>query len=84
MEAIKMKMASATEIKNHFGQYLETSISEPVVVERTGRAVAVILSIRDYERLSTLEDQYWAQRAAQSEKRGYLGTKATMQFLRSK
>ena len=79
-----MKMASATDIKNHFGQYLERSVLEPVIIGKTGRPVAVILSIRDYERLSTLEDQYWAQRAAQSEKRGYLGTKATMQFLRSK
>ena len=51
-----MKTATATDIKNHFGRYLETSISEPVMVEKTGRPVAVILSINDYERLAALED----------------------------
>ena len=79
-----MKTAAATDIKNHFGQYLETSISEPVMVEKTGRPVAVILSIHDYERLAALEDKYWAQRAEAAEKKGYLGPKASLQFLKSK
>jgi len=79
-----MQIATATKVKNHFGQYLETSISEPVIIQKTGRAVAVILSFRDYERLATSEDKYWAQRAAEAEKRGYVGKKASLSFLKSK
>ncbi len=78
-----MKTATATDIKNHFGEYLEKSISEPVVIEKTGRPVAVMLSLQDYERLAALENKYWAQQAARAEQNGYLGKKATQEFLKS-
>jgi len=79
-----MKSAAATDIKNHFGQYLESSIKEPVLIEKTGRPVAVMLSIEDYERLSSMEDEHWANMADQAEKSGYLGKKASLKFLKSK
>ena len=79
-----MTTATATDIKNHFGEYLEKSISEPVMVEKTGRLVAVILSIHDYERLAALEDKYWSKQAAEAEKKGYLGREASAKFLKSK
>ncbi len=69
---------TATEIKNHFGQYLEESISGPVFIEKTGRSVAVMVSAKEYERLTSLEDAYWAQKA------GYIGKKESAAFLRSK
>lgn len=67
----------ATSFKNHLGQYLETSIREPVIVERSGRASAVLISFEVFEKLSQYEDFYWSMQAAQAEKGGYLGTKET-------
>ena len=75
---------TATDIKNHFGQYLEESILEPVFIEKTGRPVAVMLSVKEYARLITLEDAYWAQKAALAEKTGYIGKKESAEFLKSK
>src|SRR5437868_6215996 len=51
-----MKHVSSTEIKNRFGQYLESAIAEPVVIEKAGREVAVLLSFAEYDRLQRLED----------------------------
>ena len=75
---------TATEIKNHFGQYLDEAILEPVFIEKTGRPVAVMLSSKEYERLIGLEDAYWAQKALKAEKAGYIGKKQSTEFLKSK
>ena len=83
MEVIPMNI-TATEVKNHFGEYLEGAISEPVVIEKTGRPVAVMLSIKEYDRLVALEDAYWAQKALKAEKTGYVGQKESSKFLKSK
>jgi antitoxin Phd len=78
-----MKSASATEIKKHFGAFLDRSRSEPVAIQRTGRPVAVLLSWEEYERLMALEDAYWGQQAA-AEEEGYVGPEAAMAFIRAK
>ena len=75
---------TATEIKNHFGQYLEESISEPVFIEKTGRPVAVMISNKEYQRLTALEDAYWIQKALTGEKSGYIGKMKSIDFLKSK
>lgn len=74
---------TATEMKNHFGQYLEESISGPVFIEKTGRSVAVMVSVKEYERLTSLEDAYWAQKASKAENSGYIGKKESEAFLKS-
>jgi prevent-host-death family protein len=74
----KMKTVTATEIKNRFGRYLEDSMSEPVVIEKTGRAVAVMISMADYERLAALEDKFWGEMAIEAEKNGYLGLEESL------
>ncbi len=79
-----MKIATSTDIKNHFGEYLETSITEPIVIQKTGRPLAVMISISDYKRLTALEDKYWAEQAEQAEKKGYIDHKESLQFLKSK
>ncbi len=79
-----MKAASATEIKNHFGAFLDRAGSEPVAIQRVGRPVAVLLSWEEYERLTALEDAYWGQQAAAAEKEGYLGPEVAMAFLRAR
>ena len=75
---------TATEVKNHFGQYLEATIASPVFIHKTGRPVAVMLSTKEYERLVSLEDAFWAQKALKGERSGYIGKQASKEFLNSK
>lgn len=42
---------TSKDAKNHFGKVIDASQKEPVIVEKHGRAVAVILSHGAYERL---------------------------------
>ena len=79
-----MTKTTATEMKNHFGEYLEGAISEPVVIEKSGRSIVVMLSIKEYERLVALDDAHWAQKAIKAEKAGYIGPKESVKILRSK
>lgn len=79
-----MKTASATDVKNHFGEYLQSSLKEPLVIEKTGRPVAVMISMEDYERLQALEDAYWIRKAEEARSEGMLGVTATKKFIASK
>jgi antitoxin Phd len=73
---------NATMFKNNLGRYLESSISEPVIVEKSGRASAVLVSFDTFEKLSVYEDFYWSIMANQAEKEGYLGAEETAVRLR--
>lgn len=46
-----MKAMAAADAKNGFGLLLDTARAEPVRIEKHGRAVAVVLSVEEYERL---------------------------------
>ncbi len=76
-----MKTVSSTEIKNRLGQYLETAVGEPVLVEKAGRPVAVVLSYAEYQRLQRLEDAYWAARCRLAEESGWAGPEESMKAL---
>ena len=73
--------ATATSVKNHFGQYLESAISEPVVIEKTGRPVAVMISYKDYSKFTDLENAYWKKKAFKAKKTGFLSHKESMKSL---
>ncbi|WP_336967647.1 type II toxin-antitoxin system Phd/YefM family antitoxin [Sphingobium aromaticiconvertens] len=47
-----MKRLSAAEAKNGFGHLIDLARHEPVVIEKHNRAVVVVLSIEEYNRLS--------------------------------
>jgi len=47
-----MKTMSAKDAKNAFGLLLDQARAEPVAVKKHGRAVVVVLSVEEYERLS--------------------------------
>jgi prevent-host-death family protein len=79
-----MKIANATEVKNRFGEFLDDARDEPVVVSKTGRKVAVILSWREFERLSALDDAWWGIQAQLAEHEGYMGPEAAMEFIRKR
>jgi prevent-host-death family protein len=44
-----MKEISSTEAKTHFAALLDMAQREPVTIHKKGRAVAVILSMQDFE-----------------------------------
>jgi prevent-host-death family protein len=53
-----MQNISAHDAKARFGQLLDTARREPVVIERHGRAVAVVLSKEDYDELNAIKLQH--------------------------
>jgi prevent-host-death family protein len=49
-----MKTMSAREAKNGFGLMIDTARAEPVLIEKHGRGVVVVVSVEEYGRLSVL------------------------------
>ena len=52
-----MQSLSANDAKARFGELLDTARCEPVLIERHGRAVAVVLSKEEYEELNDIKLQ---------------------------
>jgi antitoxin Phd len=73
--------ATATEVKNRFGAFLDEAQRSPVTVESNSRPRAVLVSYDDYQRLQAMEDYYWNQRAMEAEKSGYVGADVLMALL---
>ena len=46
-----MKSMSARDTKNGFGLLIDTARAEPVAIEKHGRAVVVVISVEEFERL---------------------------------
>ncbi len=46
-----MQVTTAREAKNRFGQLLDRAQRRPVAITKNGRAVTVMLSVDQYERL---------------------------------
>jgi prevent-host-death family protein len=47
-----MKIMSARDAKNGFGLMIDTARAEPVLIEKHGRGVVVVVAVEEYERLS--------------------------------
>jgi prevent-host-death family protein len=58
------KTVSATEARIHFGEVLRSAQDGPVVVERQGRALAVVLSKELYDELTARARASWQDLAA--------------------
>gem|GEM_PF-217634 len=82
-EGVNMK-ATATEVKNKFGKFSDIARNEPVIVEKTGRKAIVLVAFEEYERLTQIEDAYWAEKAARAEADGYVGSEESMAFISGK
>jgi antitoxin Phd len=76
--------ATATEVKNKFGKFSDIARNEPVIVEKTGRKSIVLISFEEYERLTQIEDAYWAEKASRAEADGYAGLEESMAFMSRK
>ena len=77
-------IATATEVKNRFGEFMDKAQIEPVTVEKTGRRYAVLIGFEEYSRLKALEDGYWGAAAEKAETSGYVGPEEAEKLLRSK
>ncbi len=47
-----MKTMSAREAKNAFGLMIDTARAEPVLIEKHGRGVVVVVAVEEFKRLS--------------------------------
>ena len=54
---------TATELQTKTGFVIDHALREPVKVTRNKRAVAVMLSSNEFERLEAIEDAYWGEAA---------------------
>lgn len=52
-----MKSMSAKEAKDSFGRLIDIARAAPVVIEKHGRPVVVVLSVEEYERLKAIESE---------------------------
>jgi len=48
-----MKTVQATEAKNKFGEILDASQSEPVLIKKNGKNFSVLISQAEYQRLNS-------------------------------
>ncbi|MFA6312555.1 MAG: type II toxin-antitoxin system prevent-host-death family antitoxin [Sterolibacterium sp.] len=71
----------ATDAKQHFGEYLNAALYQPVMVQKSGKSVAVILSAAEYERLVAIEDAQIVHEVRQAEERGYLGAEGSAKLI---
>jgi len=79
-----MNTIDATEAKNRFGTLLQDALVEPVGIRKNGRITSVLLSVREYERLTALEDAYWGERAKETEEEGFLNADESQRFLQAR
>ena len=73
---------NATQFKNHLGEYMQKVYQEPIIVEKSGKPSAVLISYTLFSLFSKLEDFYWSVRAEQAEKKGFLGVEKTAKKLK--
>lgn len=76
-----MKTLTATELRHKFGEVVEGLKAEPVLVEKSGRPVAVILSYEDYTRFEELEDAWWGEQARKAAADGFLSADETASWI---
>lgn len=47
-----MKTLSARDAKNGFGNLIDTARQQPVLIEKHGRPVVVVLAVEEYDRIT--------------------------------
>jgi prevent-host-death family protein len=73
-----MSTVAATELKNKLGQVIEQARREPVFVKSHGRNTVVIVDHEEFARLRRMEDAYWAAKADEAAKSGFLSPEDTL------
>ena len=74
-----MKQVTANEAKQSLGKVIDDAQREPVVIQRYNRDAAVMLSVKDYEKLTALNvnefDQFCDRLGNRAKKRGLTSSK---------
>ncbi len=68
-----MRVLAAVEAKNGFGRMIDIVQREPITIEKKGRAVAVILSMEEYNKFESLENEFWGNKALEAINDGFIG-----------
>jgi prevent-host-death family protein len=70
----------STEAKTNFGEILTASQREPVVIEKNGKDVSVVISYEEFKEYqkTVLADRYWGDLAVNSGK--MIGKKKSEEF----
>jgi prevent-host-death family protein len=69
-DGMDMRQVNSTDFKNHLGEFLDLARDEALMVRKSGKPLAVVMSAEEYEHLQRLEDAYWLARAQAAETRG--------------
>lgn len=78
-----MKTVSTATLKARLLHYLDAAKLEPVLVEKKEGPIAVLLSYEEYERLISLERNFWLQRSRKAEISGYIGIAKSAELLKA-
>ena len=76
-----MKIYKSTAAKDSFGELLDDSRKEPVKITRNNKEIAVVVSVEEYNRLINLEDSWYAAKAKEASKGGYLSKAKSEELL---
>jgi prevent-host-death family protein len=63
-----MNSLSANEAKTHFGDLLLKAQRSPILINKNGKPVAVVISAEEYESMERLKLQLLQTRASQAQK----------------
>jgi antitoxin Phd len=64
---------TSKEAKEKFGALVDAARREPVTITKHNRPTVVVISSERYAELEAMEDEAWAAKAREAEKKGYLG-----------
>lgn len=76
-----MKIETATKARINFAKILENSLLEPVVIEKSGRNVAVLISFEEYQHMLALEDRYWIEKTKEAQQEGFIGLERSEELM---
>ncbi len=76
-----MKTINSKEAQNNFGALINSAIKQPVVINKHGKPVAVLISFEEYEEYLKLEDLYWELKAHIASSSGFLSKEESEDFL---
>lgn len=78
-----MIKTTATEIKTHFGHYLDiVKNGEDVIIERSGKELATLLDYKEYQYLKNLDELLLIEKIKLAEKGGFLNKKESENFFK--
>ncbi len=77
-----MKTIKSTAAKNNFGEILTASQREPVIIEKNGKDVSVVISYQEFKNYqeTVVADRYWGE---QADKVKMIGKKKSEEFLKN-